>query len=127
MSAKILVIDDDDLVRRTLETTLLRAGYEVVTAPEGERGLKLLESESPDVVITDILMPGKEGIETIIALRRSHAKLPVIAISGGGPSRKMEYLHIARELGATKVLPKPFSNKDLLAAVAEALDDSAGS
>jgi CheY-like chemotaxis protein len=119
--ATILLIDDDPLVAFTVERMLQGGGYEVVRAPDGDKGLKLLGSRNVDLVITDIIMPVKEGIETIREIREHHPKLPVIAVSGGGHGSGGNYLRMAQALGATEVLAKPFDQDDLLAAVARCL------
>jgi DNA-binding response OmpR family regulator len=119
--ALILVIDDQELVRASIRITLEAAGHEVDEAEDGEVGVKLQEERLFDVVITDILMPVKEGIETIVDLRRNYEDLKIIAISGGSRSKTMDYLKAATSLGADKVLSKPFSNEELLSCVNECL------
>ncbi len=119
--ALILLVDDDDLVRLTLETALTRAGHEVVSAVNGVAALEKLQDVEVDVVVTDLIMPEKEGIETILEIRRSKAKLPIIAISGGGRGEAGDYLKLAGHLGADRVLNKPFAPAALLAAVEECL------
>jgi len=111
---KILVIDDDHLVRYALSKILLGAGYEVVTASDGKRGMAVLRAEHPDVVITDIIMPEQEGIDTIIQIRRERPAAKIIAISGGGRIRNIDFLEMAQSLGASDVLAKPFEVDDLL-------------
>lgn len=119
--AKILLIDDDDDVRRTLVRMLQMAGHEVHEATDGDSGLALFEELKPDLVITDILMPEKEGIETIMILKREHPDVKILAISGGGRSGAMDFLEMARSLGADQVLQKPFRRADLLDLVAKLL------
>src|SRR5882762_4645380 len=97
---KILVIDDDHLVRYALSKILLGAGYAVVTASDGRRGMAVLRAEHPDVVITDIIMPEQEGIDTIIQIRRERPGVKIIAISGGGRIRNIDFLEMAQSLGA---------------------------
>ena len=111
---KILVIDDDHLVRYALSKILLSAGYEVVTASDGRRGMAVLWEEDPDVVITDIIMPEQEGIDTIIQMRRERPRVKIIAISGGGRIRNIDFLEMAQSLGANDVLAKPFEVDELL-------------
>ena len=110
---KILVIDDDHLVRYALSKILLGAGYEVVTASDGKRGMAVLRAEHPDVVITDIIMPEQEGIDTIIQIRRERPAAKIIAISGGGRIRNIDFLEMAQSLGACEVLAKPFEADEL--------------
>jgi DNA-binding response OmpR family regulator len=112
---KVLVIDDDHLVRYTLSKILQRSGYDVVTASDGMRGMLLLREERPDVVITDIIMPEQEGIDTIIQIRRERPGIKIIAISGGGRIRNIDFLTMAHSLGADDVIRKPFEADELLA------------
>jgi DNA-binding NtrC family response regulator len=117
--AHILVIDDDDMIRDGIRDILVRAGYLVTGAANGEQGLEALASQPFDVVITDILMPEKEGVETIIEIRKALPDTPIIAMSGGGRVKNMYPLKIATKIGATKSLAKPFDAKDLLKLVQE--------
>lgn len=116
--ALILVIEDNTQLRRTLVRTLTAAGHDVRDAADGVKGLKLFAESSAALIITDIVMPEKEGIETIRQLRQRAPDLPIIAISGGG---RLDYLGFAKELGATATLTKPFGAEQLLTAVTEAL------
>jgi DNA-binding response OmpR family regulator len=111
---KILVIDDDHLVRYALSKILSSNGYEVVTASDGRRGMVVLRAEHPDAVITDIIMPEQEGIDTIIQIRRERPGVKIIAISGGGRIRNIDFLNMAHSLGANDVLAKPFEVDELL-------------
>lgn len=119
--AKILLIDDEKDLRQTLRLFLEHAGHAVVEAENGDEGIALHESEAPDLVITDLIMPGKEGIETILELRRHNATTPIIAISGGGRLELTDFLQAARKLGAAYTLKKPFRREQLLEAVDKAL------
>jgi DNA-binding response OmpR family regulator len=114
---KILVIDDDHLVRYALTKVLHRSGYDVVTASDGNRGMTVFRDESPDIVITDIIMPEQEGIETIAMLRHERPEVKIIAISGGGRIRNVDFLEMARSLGADDVISKPFEAEELLSRV----------
>jgi two-component system, chemotaxis family, chemotaxis protein CheY len=117
--ARILIIDDDPAVRLLLEGYLCSAGHAVSLAADGGEALEQFRSNPADLVITDIYMPNREGLETITDLRRRDSNLPIIAMSGRplGPAM----LDIARHLGAVVTLQKPFSREDLLEAVAKAL------
>ena len=121
--AKVLIIDDDALIRRLIARTLVGAGHEVIEAMDGEEGLKLFRAEQPSLVVTDILMPGQEGITTILALRQEQPKIAIIAISGGGQGYGMNYLDYARKLGADAALPKPFRPAELIEVVNNLLSD----
>ncbi len=121
MMARILIIEDDNEVREYLESVISRAGYEVISAENGKEGVELFATQPADLVVTDIIMPEKDGIETIMDLRRGNPDLKVIAISGGGRSEPENYLHSARLLGANRTMKKPFTNQEMLAAIAELL------
>jgi CheY-like chemotaxis protein len=111
---KILIIDDDPLVRYTLAKILTSHGYDVVTAVDGERGLACLQSENPSIVITDMIMPEREGVETIIQIKRERPDIGIIAISGGGRYGNYDLLPMAQSLGADEILAKPFEADELL-------------
>jgi DNA-binding response OmpR family regulator len=115
--ARILVIDDDHAVRLTIQVFLERAGHEVICASDGEQGLRAFTSAAPQLIITDIIMPNKEGIETIMQIRERDAAIPIIAMSGGGRAGNEDFLKMAARLGANEVLAKPFEQHDLTAAV----------
>jgi DNA-binding NtrC family response regulator len=118
----ILVIDDDRQSRCIVRRALERAGYLVIEARDGEEGTRIVDQAVPALVITDILMPNKEGLQVIRELRDRHKALPVIAISGGSPHLAPEaVLRLARCLGACDTLLKPFGLDDLLAAVRDAV------
>ena len=123
--AKILIIDDEEMVRDVLRQTLEREGYQVEAAADGERGLDLFQSWRPDLVITDILMPGKEGLETIRELRAADPDVQIIAISGGGDRGDLNFLRAASMFGAVRTLSKPISRDDLLPMVRDIVGDSA--
>ncbi len=118
--AHILVIEDDDSYREMLRTSLEERGHKITEARDGQEGLKRFVADKFDLVITDIIMPIKDGIETILALRRIDATTRIIAISGGGhliPA--FNCIQIAKGLGVQEALEKPFS-MDTLAACIEA-------
>ena len=118
---KILVIDDDVQVQTTLQKILTREGYAVILAADGKQGLQHYQAQHIDLVITDLIMPEKDGIETIVALRRQVPDVKIIAISGGGRVDKKYHLTIAEQFGARKVLPKPIERQVLLQAVEDVL------
>ena len=119
--AKILVIDDDEIMNGMTVQLLSEAGYEAEGAQDGDCGLKLLESKPFDLVVTDIVMPEKEGIETIIAIRNKNKTMPIIAISGGEKLGPEQYLRMAQHFGADYTFQKPFNREHFLAAVRECL------
>ena len=120
--AEILLVDDDDQFCETFGWILRKAGHSVTTAANGNEAICSVQDHAFDLVIIDLVMPEKEGVETIMELHRTNPALKIIAISGGGLiSAPENYLGLARELGATETLAKPFSGKELLAAVASVL------
>ena len=122
--AMILLIEDESQTRKMLRQMLEGDGYEVIEAPEGEIGIELYKEKQADLVITDIIMPGKEGMETIRELKRDFPDVKIIAISGGGRIDPADYLHMAKKFGAMRTLKKPFKREDLLAAVRDLLQGS---
>ncbi len=115
--ARILVIDDDEMVRFTLDHILKSGGHEVVAAASGGEGLRLQRETPFDLVITDILMPEQDGIETIRILHADFPKLPILAVSGGGRMGNMDFLDMARTFGAVMTVPKPFTPEGILGGV----------
>ncbi|MEZ5071510.1 MAG: response regulator [Bacteroidales bacterium] len=114
---RILIIDDEVQILMMLKKMLERSGYEVDLAANGHEGLRLLQETGADLVITDIIMPEKEGLETIREMQALEPGLKMIAISGGGKVNAESYLQMARGFGAQKVLSKPFTKKEVLDAV----------
>ncbi|MBW7850724.1 MAG: response regulator [Rhodospirillales bacterium] len=118
---EILIIEDEEIIRATLQQMLARAKHNVTATATGVEGLALMDRRSFDLVIVDMIMPDKDGIETIIDIRHRWPEARILAISGGGRTRNMDFLRYARSVGANAILPKPFTNADLTKAVAEAL------
>jgi CheY-like chemotaxis protein len=116
----ILLIDDDDAFRELARRMLVTAGYDVREAADGMAAIESYRQQRSDVVITDILMPEREGLETIQELRRLDPQVRIIAMSGAGFGRDA-YLELARRFGARRILRKAFTLDDLRAAVAEVL------
>ena len=119
--ARILVIDDQEPIRRVVRRALENEGHQVLDASDGEMGIAILRKHSADVVITDIFMPGQDGILTLRQIRKQFPKVKVIVISGGDSSGLLDLRKDAELLGAVKSLPKPFDAREILAAVAEVL------
>ena len=120
--SEILIIDDDPGMRRTIVRILESAGYGVREAEDGRIGLELFRAHAPQLVITDLLMPSKDGLETIRDIRRSGQSTKILATSGGWRTAQLDFLGAAAEFGADMVLPKPFRSKDLLDAVGKLLE-----
>jgi CheY-like chemotaxis protein len=119
--ARILLMDDSDEIRALAARVLRSDGHTVAEAGNGKEGLRLLREVGADLVITDIVMPEREGLETISEIRRTRPDLPIIAMSGGGAGTAGDYLSIAKALGARRVLEKPFGVAQLIALVREVL------
>ena len=118
----ILVIDDEPEIREVLRAFLQRNGFQVLLAENGVEGVKAFAAGPIDLVITDLLMPEQEGIETILQLRNEHPDLPILAMSGGGRmAGTMDILHTAKLLGAAKTFAKPFNPMELVATVKQLL------
>ena len=128
---KILVIDDEEDIRIVLQQVLELEGYEVAVAADGREGLAILDQDGADLVITDVIMPGMDGVETLEHIREKWPGMPVIVISGGGNVAPMEYqpgaiatnayLESARQAGAALSITKPFERKELVDAVGSLL------
>ena len=114
--ARILVIDDDPEIRDSVEETLVAAAHEVLTASNGKDGIQLCRAHPPDLVITDLLMPEKDGLEIIQELRSRSPRLKIIAMSGAPSDWKV--LEMAKKLGAQETLTKPFLAQEMVDAVA---------
>lgn len=106
---RICLVEDDPLIRDAAEMGLTDRGYEVVVAGDGAKGLEAVREHAPDLVITDIVMPDSDGFEFLPRLRAAFPHLPVIAVSGGGQTGTGLYLDMARQMGASACLTKPFS------------------
>jgi DNA-binding response OmpR family regulator len=124
-ATRILIIDDETQVREMLVNVLSDAGYFVLEAADGKEGLKVYQQAPTDLVITDLVMPGKDGIETVMEMRASFPDVKIIAISGGDKGGGQATLRIAGLLGAKRTLAKPFSIHELLDTVREVLAEAA--
>jgi DNA-binding NtrC family response regulator len=115
--AVILVIDDDAQIRLLLRRILEKEGHQVYEAADGTSGMSQLKRIDMDLVITDIIMPEKEGLETILDIRHEFPDMKIIAISGGGKIGLPDFLPAAKKFGAHHTLPKPFGTNELMEAV----------
>ena len=118
--ARILLLEDDDVLRPLLRRTLENAGHQVTEAGDGREGIRLYQEQPADVVICDLYMPEKDGLETIRELRGS-GDVKIIAISGDGPANSSPLLKIALAFGAGQVLSKPIDTEMILEAVQQVL------
>ena len=122
--ARILIIDDETQIRSMLRLMLERVGYEIAEAPDGVEGIRQYRENPADLIITDLIMPNKDGIGMIIDLKKEFPKVKIIAMSGGGVNRPEGYLDGAKKLGATRTLTKPIDRDEMLKAVKETLNDT---
>src|SRR5215210_7289006 len=118
---RILIVDDDPGIRRTLHILLSREGYQVTQARDGVEALRLWRDHGGDLVITDLHMPEKNGIETIIELLSHSPGTRIIAMSGGGQTKRLDLLGDAAMLGAVLTIEKPFTIDEMMAVVGRAL------
>jgi CheY-like chemotaxis protein len=118
----ILLIDDDNQFRTMLRKMMERNGYEVIEASDGKEGIKLYRKNPTDLIITDLIMPEKDGIETIQELKKDFPNIKIIAISGGGRLGPQDYLHLAEMLGAQRTLTKPIELPELLKTIEDLLE-----
>ncbi len=119
---QILIIDDESQIRLMLRHVFEREGFKVMDASDGEEGIKLYHKNPADLVITDLIMPGKEGIETIREFRKDFPDVEIIAISGCGSASSDVYLKIAKFMGAAYTFEKPFDCNELINTVKELIN-----
>jgi len=118
---RVLIIDDDEQIRVLLQQMMEWAGYDVQVAENGKVAMQMQSEKPADLVITDLIMPEQEGLETISWLKKEYAGIKIIAISGGGRIGPEAYLPAALELGADKVFSKPFDVQEVVTSVNELL------
>lgn len=116
---RILIIDDEAMIRSILGEILESEGYEIIEASNGQTGLDLLSNQSVDLVITDLMMPEKDGFETIRELKKTNPDVKIVALTGYG----LHNLPIAYDLGASRIFEKPIEPKELKQAIKELLSD----
>ena len=119
LPAEILLVEDDPALARSLEVVLRRDGYQVVHAPHGRAAINIIARHRVVLVISDIFMPGGDGLELLNFLRRIKPRPPIMAMSGAGDSRLGNMLKIAGDLGAARILAKPFAPSQLIGLVRE--------
>jgi DNA-binding response OmpR family regulator len=118
---RILVVDDDPGICRTLQIGLSKAGYDVIEARDGEEGARLWRETGADLIIADIYMPNKSGLQLIMELRANNSSIPVIAMSDGGQSKNLNPLSYSEVLGAVRTIAKPFTLEAMVAMVKQEL------
>src|SRR5215216_6209925 len=122
LGQRIMVVDDDAGIRRTLQLLLTRAGYEVIQATDGSEAVRLWRDRGADLVITDLHMPRKDGIETIIELLSHTPGIRIIAMSGGGQTKRLDLLGNITFLGSVRTIEKPFTLAEMMTVVTRALN-----
>ena len=122
--ALILIIDDEPQIRSMLKLMLEREGYEVAEAPDGIEGIRIFRQHPADLIITDLIMPNKDGIGMIIDLKKEFPNVKIIAMSGGGLNKPEGYLKGAQKLGAVCTLTKPIDRDEMLRAIKDVLKSS---
>jgi CheY-like chemotaxis protein len=114
----ILVVDDDKLVQKSFQLLFERHEYHVLVAGDGNEALAILEDHAVELMLLDVLMPDREGLETLLEIKRRRPRLPVIVISGAGTQSKLDFLATAQKFGADEVLRKPIASGEILKVVA---------
>jgi len=118
---RVLIIDDETQIRSMLKLMLERDGYEVAEAPDGIEGIRIYRQNPADLIITDLIMPNKDGIGVIIDLKKEFPNVKIIAMSGGGLNKPEGYLKGAKKLGAACTLTKPIDRGEMLRAIKDVL------
>ncbi|MCA1757264.1 MAG: response regulator [Bacteroidales bacterium] len=121
--AKILIIDDETAIAMMLKRLVEKSGHMVEIAVNGKEGMEVFDTFNPDLLITDIVMPEKEGLEIIFDLRRKNPNLKIVAISGGGRFQYEGYLKSAKHLGADLAFQKPLDLKEFMASITGLLNE----
>lgn len=121
---RVLVVDDSADIRGMLQAQLEMEGFEVATAPDGARALALLGRQRTDLIITDLFMPDKDGIETILGIREKYPAVQIVAMSGWDSRQGSDYLKVAREIGAVRTVKKPFELTDIVKIVRDLMPPS---
>jgi YesN/AraC family two-component response regulator len=116
---KVLIIDDESSIRKMLKKLLEKNGYQALEANDGKQGIALFKKHEPELIITDLIMPEKEGLETIKELKKIDPDVKIIAMSGGGITDPKIYLNFASKFGAVRTFTKPVDNGILLSTIKE--------
>ena len=124
-SASILVVDDDPEFREALCRALRGAGHAVEEAADGIQALRVAAADPPDLLITDLIMPNRDGIELVMAVKQAHPAMRILVISGRANVGPLDLMDVAARLGANATLAKPFATEQLFAKIAEVLDPPA--
>jgi len=119
----VLVVDDEPGMREMVKQLLLNEGYHVLEASNGKHAMEFLKNESPELVITDIIMEEMDGVEIILEIRENYPDIKIIAMSGGSKISSEDYLESASDLGADRIFNKPFALSDMLNAVKELIEE----
>jgi CheY-like chemotaxis protein len=119
---RILIVDDDAMLRQLLTKAFTNVGFEVAVAADGAAATQVFRTFKPHVVLMDIIMPEREGVETIVEIRTLDADVPIVAMSGGGRVGPTEFLALAEALGATATVKKPFTISQIRDVVQQALN-----
>ena len=117
--ANVLIIDDDERVLETFQIVLSSSGRQVQTASNGALGIEATKTNSFDIVVTDVVMPEKDGLEVLMQMRKTHPDTKIVVVSGGGRTSATDYLKMAEVLGADRVLYKPVTATELSVAIEE--------
>jgi DNA-binding response OmpR family regulator len=121
---RVLLVDDDPHIRSMLKIVLERAGHQVEECADGTKALKSHKQHPADLILTDLVMPDKEGLETIREIRRTDRNVKIIAMSGGGRAGNQDYLKSAKLLGADAVIAKPFTKDEIVDTIRKVLDNA---
>lgn len=119
----VLIVDDEPGMREMVKQLLLNEGYHVLEASNGKHAMEFLKNESPELVITDIIMEKMDGVEIILEIRENYPDIKIIAMSGGSKISSEDYLESASDLGADRIFNKPFALSDMLNAIKELIEE----
>jgi DNA-binding NtrC family response regulator len=121
----VLIADDDKLILSSFRYALAQRGYKILLAEDGAAAITFLEQVPVDIVFLDILMPGKDGLETLLEMKRRFPAVPVHVMSGGGTRSKQDFLTLAQKFGATSTIRKPVTASDLIRIIEGVPEDAA--